>query len=178
MLFVVSARWYWAWTMSESAEVVAPAPTSWGKGLRCCVPCHLVKTTEQFYDQGCENCGFLRLDGDRERIFDATTTEFQVEDGCRGLVGSACMSLGGTTHRAVPGCPLWMSKSLRLTTGHLCTVQGLVSIVDPKSSWCAKWLHHRKHVPGCYALSVEVDQLPQHIEDILADQGIKWRRQL
>lgn len=32
----------------------------------------------------------------------------------------------------------------------------------------------RKFVPGCYALSVSAE-LPQHIEDILDNRGIKWR---
>lgn len=32
----------------------------------------------------------------------------------------------------------------------------------------------RKFVPGCYALSVQAE-LPQHIEDILDNRGIKWR---
>lgn len=49
--------------------------------------------------------------------------------------------------------------------------------MDPQTSWVSKWLHHRKHVPGCYALSVDAQQLPQHIEDILADNGIKWQRE-
>ena len=46
--------------------------------MRCCVTCRLVKTVDQFYDTGCENCHFLSMDGDRERIYDCTTTEFQV----------------------------------------------------------------------------------------------------
>jgi transcription elongation factor SPT4 len=62
----------------EPSELVAPAPTEWGKNLRCCVTCRLVKTVDQFYDTGCENCHFLAMDGDRERIYDCTTTEFQV----------------------------------------------------------------------------------------------------
>ena len=62
-------------------DVVAAVPTEWGKNLRCCVPCRLLKTFEQFYDQGCENCPFLAMDGDRDRIFDCTTTEFQVRAG-------------------------------------------------------------------------------------------------
>ena len=64
-------------------DVVAAVPTEWGKNLRCCVPCRLLKTFEQFYDQGCENCPFLAMDGDRDRIFDCTTTEFQARAGCR-----------------------------------------------------------------------------------------------
>lgn len=62
----------------QASELVAPAPTEWGKGLRCCVPCHLVKTFEQFYEEGCQNCPFLGMEGDRERIYDATTTDFHV----------------------------------------------------------------------------------------------------
>lgn len=32
-------------------EGVAQPPTSLGKSLRCCIPCHLVKTFDQFYEQ-------------------------------------------------------------------------------------------------------------------------------
>ncbi|PSC73674.1 transcription elongation factor SPT4-like protein 2-like [Micractinium conductrix] len=113
----------------DGDKLVAQPPTDLGKSLRCCVPCRLVKTFEQFYEQGCENCPFLEMEGDRERVFDCTTSEFK----------------------------------------------GMVSVVDPTSSWCAKWLHLRKAVPGCYALSVSAE-LPQHIEDILDNRGIKWRQ--
>lgn len=64
-------------TDAQDHERVAPAPTEWGKSLRCCVPCRLVKTFDQFYDQGCDNCPFLGMEGDRERVFDCTTTEFK-----------------------------------------------------------------------------------------------------
>lgn len=56
----------------------APVPEVLNRNLRCCIPCRLVKTLEQFYDQGCENCTFLDMEGDRERIEDCTTTEFHV----------------------------------------------------------------------------------------------------
>ena len=59
----------------------APAPTDLGKSLRCCGVCRLVKTFEQFYDAGCENCVFLDMEGDRERVFDCTTTEFKARAG-------------------------------------------------------------------------------------------------
>lgn len=108
--------------------MVAQPPTELGKSLRCCVPCRLIKTFEQFYEVGCENCPYLDMEGDRERVFDCTTSEFK----------------------------------------------GMVSVIDPKTSWCAKWLHIKKFVPGCYALSVQAE-LPQHIEDILENRGIKWR---
>jgi len=60
------------------SDVVAPVPDALNRNLRCCVPCHLVKTLEQFYESGCENCPFLQMDGDRGRIEESTTTDFQV----------------------------------------------------------------------------------------------------
>ena len=62
----------------EDALTAAPVPEALNRNLRCCVPCKLVKTLEQFYEQGCENCTFLEMEGDRERIEDSTTTEFHV----------------------------------------------------------------------------------------------------
>ena len=64
--------------MADDA-VVAPAPAEFNRNLRCCVTCRLVKTLDQFYEQGCENCPFLDMVEDRERIDDCTTTEFQVQ---------------------------------------------------------------------------------------------------
>lgn len=64
--------------MADQPEIVAPVPTELGKSLRCCMPCRLVKTFDQFYEHGCENCAFLEMQGDTERIYDCTTAEFQV----------------------------------------------------------------------------------------------------
>lgn len=49
----------------------------------------------QFLGSGCENCAFFGMDGDRERVADCTTPNFQ----------------------------------------------SLLSVVDPASSWTAKWQH-------------------------------------
>ena len=119
--------------MSDHAggeAVEAQPPTDLGRSLRCCVPCRLVKTFEQFYEQarawgccaalrdaacsglrrldaprccpppgrrlltaclssivqscvqGCENCPYLDMEGDRERVFDCTTSEFKVGCAC------------------------------------------------------------------------------------------------
>lgn len=62
----------------EDETRAAPVPEALNRNLRCCIPCRLVKTLEQFYEQGCENCTFLDMEGDRERIEDCTTTEFHV----------------------------------------------------------------------------------------------------
>lgn len=62
-----------------------------------------------------------------------------------------------------------------ILTGTSSALQGMVAVVDPSTSWAARWLHHRKHVAGCYALTVEAD-LPQHIMEILDSQGIVLRQ--
>ncbi len=71
--------------MGEEDVRVAPVPEALNRNLRCCVPCRLVKTLEQFFEQGCENCQFLEMEGDRERIEDSTTTEFHVRSLAIGL---------------------------------------------------------------------------------------------
>ncbi|KAK9903411.1 hypothetical protein WJX75_004942 [Coccomyxa subellipsoidea] len=107
-----------------SLENHAEVPRDFGKNLCACISCHLVKTLDQFADGGCENCGFLGMDGDKDRCLECTTVAFQ----------------------------------------------GMISVIDPTSSWCSKWLHLSKMVPGCYALSVQVE-VPPDIKEIMAENG-------
>jgi transcription elongation factor SPT4 len=51
---------------------------------------------------------------------------------------------------------------------------GLISVMDPSTSWATKWLHLSKYVPGCYTLMVNED-IPDSLQDILEDRGIKIR---
>eukprot|EP01017_Pseudomicrothorax_dubius_P045092 TRINITY_DN773_c0_g1_i1.p1 TRINITY_DN773_c0_g1~~TRINITY_DN773_c0_g1_i1.p1 ORF type:complete len:116 (+),score=24.31 TRINITY_DN773_c0_g1_i1:153-500(+) len=44
------------------------------KRLRCCMRCYLIKTEEQFRNEGCENCPTMRQFGD---INGWTTTNFE-----------------------------------------------------------------------------------------------------
>ncbi|EPR62729.1 transcription elongation factor SPT4 [Toxoplasma gondii ME49] len=44
--------------------------------LRACISCRLIMSEQQFYDEGCPNCGFLQMDGDRHRVWDCTTVNF------------------------------------------------------------------------------------------------------
>ncbi|CAF1022484.1 unnamed protein product [Brachionus calyciflorus] len=47
------------------------------KGLRACRVCSLIKTLDQFFNEGCDNCErFLRLRGNRDRIIDCTSANF------------------------------------------------------------------------------------------------------
>ena len=122
----------------------APAPTDLGKSLRCCGVCRLVKTFEQFYDAGCENCVFLDMEGDRERVFDCTTTEFKAR------AGGPASGESGARRLCLPPPPTHTLPT------HTPRTQGMVAVIDPATSWSAKWQHLRKSAPGCYALSVEV----------------------
>lgn len=85
------------------ASVHAPVPEALNRNLRCCIPCRLVKTLEQFYQQGCENCTFLDLEGDRERIEDCTTTEFQGMLGVVDPEGSWATRYTFMQRKRVPG---------------------------------------------------------------------------
>lgn len=96
-------------------------PTSFQKNIQ----------NHQFFNTGCENCGFLRIDGERDRVDSCTTVEFS----------------------------------------------GVVSVLKPSASWCAKWLRIENGVPGCYAISVRppADGLPEDVVDALENRGIDWR---
>jgi transcription elongation factor SPT4 len=54
--------------MSNSSSVeTAEIPDSM-QGLRACLRCALVKTYTQFYNSGCENCVFLKMQEEDRRI--------------------------------------------------------------------------------------------------------------
>ena len=56
------------------ASVVIPKDL---KRLRCCLRCHLIKNTEQFFKDGCENCPELSgMKGSHERINETTTDKY------------------------------------------------------------------------------------------------------
>lgn len=54
----------------------APVPNQL-KGLRACKRCGLIKTYEQFYEEGCENCPFLEMAEFPERANSCTTPFFE-----------------------------------------------------------------------------------------------------
>ncbi|RNA22494.1 transcription elongation factor SPT4 [Brachionus plicatilis] len=47
------------------------------RGIRACKMCGLIKTMDQFFNEGCDNCeNFLHLRGDRDQILDCTSENF------------------------------------------------------------------------------------------------------
>ncbi|EDL15828.1 mCG7669, isoform CRA_a [Mus musculus] len=59
--------------------------------LRACLLCSLVKTIDQFEYDGCDNCdAYLQMKGNREMVYDCTSSSF---DGCLAravALGSCC----------------------------------------------------------------------------------------
>lgn len=48
------------------------------RNLRACLLCSLIKTSDQFEVDGCENCEqWLHLKGDRERVYNCTSSAFE-----------------------------------------------------------------------------------------------------
>ena len=47
------------------------------KGLRACLRCSLLKTYTQFHESGCENCDFLGMAGETDKVNDCTTSYYE-----------------------------------------------------------------------------------------------------
>ena len=47
------------------------------KGLRACLRCSLIKNYGQFLESGCENCEFLNMISDPDKVEDCTTSYFE-----------------------------------------------------------------------------------------------------
>lgn len=88
-------------------KICAEVPREFQRGIRACRSCKLIKTFEQFLENGCDNCSALSF----------------------------------TDSNAV----------VKLTTSNY---SGVITILAPKHSWTARWLHLGPLKPGCYALEL------------------------
>lgn len=59
----------------EIGDHVVPKEVAQSK-LKACMSCSLIKTTQQFVVDGCDNCPFMSYRNDRERVFACTTSQF------------------------------------------------------------------------------------------------------
>lgn len=72
----ISSSSPFAFDMSNNhGSHVVPTEVAQSK-LKACMSCSLIKTTQQFYTDGCDNCDFMSLAGDKERISACTTSQF------------------------------------------------------------------------------------------------------
>lgn len=62
----------------DESFVHADIPNTF-RELRACMTCSLIKTFTQFYDTGCENCAFLQMADNRQRVAECTSAYFE---GC------------------------------------------------------------------------------------------------
>jgi Spt4/RpoE2 zinc finger len=81
----------------------------------------------QFLANGCENCAFFGMDGDRVRVGDCTTPNFQ---SLLSVVDPASSWAAKWQHLS-EFAPLVLSPKL------VCSVQSLLSAMDPASSRAA-----------------------------------------
>lgn len=70
------------------------------KGLRACLRCSLVKTFAQFLDGGCENCEFLGMVGDADKVHDCTTAFY---DGTVAVIAPGWVSQWQRVVNFIPG---------------------------------------------------------------------------
>ena len=139
--------------MASAMETAAEPPREFVKHTRACFRCKLVKTFEQVrlarrHPSSISPDPALRPTDSHSppappppRPRDA---QF-VESGCDNC---AFFNMADDRDR-VAECT---------TTSY----SGIVSVIDPKGSWAAKWLRLGKLVPGCYALELN-DEVPEAV---------------
>lgn len=62
---------------AEVQELAAASVPTDLKSLRACKRCGILKTFDQFIDYGCENCPFLTMTDDQQKVNRCTTAFFE-----------------------------------------------------------------------------------------------------
>ena len=94
------------------------------KGLRCCFSCLLIKSTEQFANEGCENCRFLP-EGEYRRF---TTPFYQ---GCVALMQpkQSWVARWQKVQNFIPGCyAVKVAADIPDEVDELCAEAGVMNL--------------------------------------------------
>jgi transcription elongation factor SPT4 len=140
--------------LEELARATTPSSL---KGVRACKRCGILKTLDQFIEDGCENCPFLDM------------VRFQ-------FVSHTLW------HSVVLSIAPYFSDILKADNPERCNIcttaffEGHCAVMDPRESWVAKWLRTDNFMPGVYAITV-TGTLDKDIEEDLESQGHRWRCQ-
>ncbi|TFK64907.1 transcription initiation Spt4 [Pluteus cervinus] len=62
----------------------------------------------------------------------------------------------------------------RIATCTTTYFDGVISVIDPETSWVARWQRTSKYVRGVYAVRVK-GRIPEDVESELDSRGIKYR---
>ncbi|ETW84402.1 hypothetical protein HETIRDRAFT_123985 [Heterobasidion irregulare TC 32-1] len=76
-----------------------------------------------------------------------------------------------------PNCEELMQMKGSPDRIQVCTTtyyDGIIAVIDPETSWVARWQRTSKYVRGIYAVRVK-GRIPEDVEAELESRGIKYR---
>ncbi|KAJ7179597.1 transcription elongation factor SPT4 [Mycena filopes] len=93
------------------------------------------------------------------------------------LLCSLIQAPGDFRLNGCPNCEEFMQmkgSGDRITVCTTTHFDGVIAVVDPETSWVAKWQRTSKYVRGMYAIRVR-GRIPEDVEHALENRGIRYR---
>ncbi|TFY64315.1 hypothetical protein EVG20_g5989 [Dentipellis fragilis] len=122
-----------------------------GKTLRACLLCSIIQSPADFRRNGCPNCEELM----QVRLLSISGRQ----------KGYLKCDFGYLQMKSSP------DRIQVCTTTYF---DGVIAVIDPETSWVARWQRTSKYVRGMYAVRVK-GRIPDDVEAELESRGIKYR---